>query len=220
MSVQDWYKGLQPRREAQRLPAIGNLTPAPVSAQRIPSFRASAVLSLLIITAVIWTLFVHLAPGGKVSSAPLAKAASGQMPRTTLAAPVPATPLETRGQQQSSTSPMSPVDGAMALSPSAYQVQPGQHFAEIRFHRPANWRGDKPLVWWTEAASAKPGVDYVQQTKVEQVFLKGKNSMTFFVKLLPRAARRRPEVFYIAVADPAERGPERIRHTAITLPES
>jgi serine/threonine protein kinase len=220
MSVQDWYKGLRPRREAQRLPAIGNLTPAPVKAPRTPSFRASAVLSLLIITAAIWTLFVHLAPGGKVSSAPLAKATSGQMPRTTLAAPVPAAPLEARGQQQSSTSAMSPVDSAIALSPSAYQVQRGQHFAEIRFHRPANWRGDKPLVWWTEAASAKPGVDYVQQPKVEQAFPKGKNSMTFFVKLLPRAARRQPEVFYIAVADPAERGPNRIKHTAIRLPES
>jgi hypothetical protein len=112
------------------------------------------------------------------------------------------------------------VDSAVALSPNAYQVQPGQHFAEIRFHRPANWRGDKPLVWWTEAASAKPGVDYVQQSKVEQAFPKGKNSMTFFVKLLPRAARRQPGVFYVAVADPAERGLDRIKHTAIRLPES
>jgi hypothetical protein len=112
------------------------------------------------------------------------------------------------------------VESGAALSPIGYQVQPGQHFAEIRFHRPANWHGDKPLVWWTEAASAKPGVDYVQQPKVEQAFPKGKNSMTFFVKLLPRAARRQPEVFYIAVADPAERSLDHIRHTAIRLPES
>jgi len=82
------------------------------------------------------------------------------------------------------------------------------------------WRGDKPLVWWTEAASAKPGVDYVQQPRVEQAFPKGKNSMTFFVKLLPRATRSQPEVFYVAVADPAERGLDRVKHTAIRLPES
>ena len=217
MSVHDWYKGLQSRREAQRLPGISNLTPAPVRAPRPPSFRASAVLTLLVITAAIWMLFVRLAPGGKVSSEPLSKAT---LARTNLAALRPAS-HEARGQQQFPTATTTPTaDGAVALSPGDYHVLPGQHFAEIRFRRPANWRADKPLVWWTEAASAKPGVDYVQQPKVEQAFPKGKNSMSFFVKLLPRAERNQPQVFYVAVADPAERGPGRIAHTAIRLPES
>jgi serine/threonine protein kinase len=220
ISVHDWYKALQPRREVQRLPAIGNLTPAPAKAQRAPSFRASAVLTLMVITAAIWMLFIRLAPGGKVNSEPLAQATSGHLPGTMLAAPVRPAPLEGRGPLPSPAATMSPVESGVALSPISYRVQPGQHFAEIRFHRPANWRGDKPLVWWTEAASAKPGVDYVQQPKVEQVFPKGKNSMSFFVKLLPRAARSQPQVFYIAVADPAERGLDRIRHTAVRLPES
>jgi len=219
MSVRDWYKALQPRHETQRLPPIGNLTPAPVKVQRAPSFRASAVLTLLIITAAVWMLFVRLAPGGKVSSEPLSRATSGQAASSGLDAPVRAALLEARGPQ-SHTAAVSATDTAAVLSPRDYQVLPGQHFAEIRFHRPANWRGDKPLVWWTEAASAKPGVDYVQQPKVEQVFPKGKNSLTFFVKLLPRPARSQPEVFYVAVADPAERGLDRIRHTAIRLPES
>jgi len=220
MSVHDWYKGLQPSgREAPRLPAIGNLTPAPVKAQHAPSFRASAVLTFLIITAAIWVLFVRLAPGGKVSSATLPIATSGQTARTGLEAPGRPVPLEARGPQFPAAA-ASAADGAVALSRNEYQVQPGQHFAEIRFHRPANWRGDKPLVWWTEAASAKPGVDYVQQPKVEKAFPKGKNSVTFFVKLLPRATRSQPEVFYVAVAGPADRGPDRVKHTAIRLPET
>ena len=218
--MRDWFNGLQSRREAQRRPGIGNLTPAPVKARRAPSFRASALFTLLIITAAIWLLFVRLAPGGKVSSESLSSAASGQMAGTSLALPARSAPLEVRGQPQSPTPTRLTAGSAVALSPVAYQVQPGQHFAEIRFHRPANWRGDKPLAWWTEAASAKPGVDYVQQPKVEQAFPKGKNSISFFVKLLPRAARSQPEVFYVAVADPAERGPDGIRHTAIRLPES
>ncbi len=104
------------------------------------------------------------------------------MAGTGLAAPVRPAPLEARGQLQSPRREPTSRGGqrSVALSRSDYQVQPGQHFAEIRFHRPANWRGDKPLVWWTEAASAKPGVDYVQQPKVEQAFPKGKNSMTLF----------------------------------------
>jgi len=133
-------------------------------------------------------------------------------------------PVESRAPQSPATvasaAVASAAASAVALSRSDYQVLPGQHFAEIRFRRPANWRGDKPLVWWTEAASAKPGVDYVPQPKVEQVLPKGKNSVTLFVKLLPRPAGSQPEVFYVAVADPAERGQDRIRHTAIRLPES
>ena len=217
MSVHDWSKGLLPRRQpSQRLPGIGHLTPAPVKAPRAPTFRASAVLTLLIVTAVTWMLFVRLAPGGKVSSEPLARA-SGQTAGTTIAAPLPLDP-QAGGLQSPAVAAAQPT-GALQ-SPTDYHVLPGQHFAEIRFHRPANWRGDKPFVWWTEAASAKPGVDYVQQPKVQQAFPKGKNSMSFFVKLLPRAPRSQAEVFYIAVADPAERSTDRIRHTAIRLPES
>ena len=220
MSVHDWYKGLQPRREAQRLPAIGNLTPAPVKAPRAPSFRVSAILTLLVITAAMWVLFVRLAPGGKVSSEPLLGATRAEMARSSSAAPARPALLEAGAHQSLTAVASATATDSAALSPPGYQVQPGQHFAEIRFHRPANWRGDKRLVWWTEAASAKPGVDYVQQPKVEQALPKGKNSMSFFVKLLPRAARSQPEVFYVAVADPAERSPDRIKHTAIRLPES
>lgn len=218
MSAHDWYKGLQPRREAQRLPVNGHVVPAPVKGRRAPSFRASAVFTLLISTAAIWVLFVRLAPGGKVNSEPLSTTARGQT-ASTRAAPETTAPLEALGQPFSPRAVTPPADSA-AHSPGDYQVQPGQHFAEIRVHRPANWRGDKPLVWWTEAASATPGVDYVQQPKVQQAFPKGQNSMSFFVKLLPRATRSQPEVFYVAVADPAEQGPDRIKHTAVRLPES
>jgi serine/threonine protein kinase len=219
MSVRDWFKGLQPRGEpAQPLSGIRNLTPAPVRAPRAPSLRTSAVLALLVITAVVWMLFIRLAPGGKVSGEALSSTPHGQTIKATLAAPVPAPSPESDWHQASPNVVAPPASGAVALSPSDYRVQPGQRFAEIRVHRPANRRGDKPLVWWTEAASAKPGVDYVQQSKVQQSFPKGKNSMSFFVKLLPRAAKSRPDMFYVAVADQAERGLDRVEHTAVRLP--
>jgi hypothetical protein len=219
--VRDWLKGLQSPREAQRRPAIGNLMPAaPVKARWAPSFRASAVLTLLIITATIWMLFVRLAPGGKVSSEPLSSVTREHPAHTSVAASGPPAPLGAYGQQQSAVAATPAAGSAVELSPGDYHVQPGQHFAEIRFHRPANWRSDKPFVWWTEAASAKPGVDYVQQPKVQQAFQNGKNFMSFFVKLLPRAERSQPEVFYVTVADPAEHGANPIKRTAVRLPES
>jgi hypothetical protein len=61
----------------------------------------------------------------------------------------------------------------------------------------------------------------VQQTKVIQSFPKGKNSTSFFVKLLPEASRHRPEVFYVAIGD-AKGGPslDQIVHTAVWLPSN
>jgi hypothetical protein len=102
--------------------------------------------------------------------------------------------------------------------PSQYDVQPGQHFAEIRVHQPANAGSDAALTWWTIPASAKPGVDYVTQEKVSQSFPKGQNSMSVFVKLLPKPNRSQPEVFYVAVADKADKHAGKVTHTAVRLP--
>jgi len=86
-----------------------------------------------------------------------------------------------------------------AISASNYTVRSGDRFAEIRVHRSSRLGGDTPFVWWTEAASAKPGIDYVHQGKAIQSFPKGKSSTSFFVKLVPKASRTQPEVFYIAI---------------------
>ena len=86
------------------------------------------------------------------------------------------------------------------ISASNYTVRSGERFAEIRVHRSSRLGSDTPFVWWTEAASAKPGIDYVHQGKAIQSFPKGKSSTSFFVKLVPKASRTQPEVFYIAIA--------------------
>jgi hypothetical protein len=86
------------------------------------------------------------------------------------------------------------------VSAGNYRVRSGQRFAEIRVHRSSR-SGSAPFVWWTEAASAKPGIDYVSQGKAIQSFPKGKNSTSFFVKLVPKSSRTQPEVFYIAIAE-------------------
>ena len=91
----------------------------------------------------------------------------------------------------------------------------------VRVHRPAaNEGGTAALTWWTEPDSAKPGVDYVSQGKVSQPFPKGQDSMSVFVKLLPKAKRNEPEVFYVAVADKGAAHHGQIMHTAVRLPSS
>ena len=89
----------------------------------------------------------------------------------------------------------------IVVSASSYRVRSGENFAEIRVHRSTQSDTDTPFVWWTEADSAKPGIDYVPQDKVTQSFPKRKVTTSFFVKLVPNVSRPQPEVFYIAIAD-------------------
>jgi serine/threonine protein kinase len=105
------------------------------------------------------------------------------------------------------------------VSASNYRVRSGERFAEIRVHRSSRLGSDTPFMWWTEAASAKPGIDYVHQGKVIQSFPRGKSSTSFFVKLVPKASRTQPEVFYIAIAE-AGRGAasDQVARAAIWLP--
>jgi hypothetical protein len=91
-------------------------------------------------------------------------------------------------------------DRTQWVSAGNYTVRSGEHFAEIRVHRSSLLPSDTEFMWWTEAASAKPGLDYVHQGKVIQSFPKGKNSTSFFIKLVPGASRARREVFYVAIA--------------------
>jgi serine/threonine protein kinase len=224
ISVSDWFKRLNPSSpESRPLPNSKALLPGLPSAPRAPSFKASAVLTLLALTVAASILFVRLIPGRRmsgetVSSAEASVSQGEEPPVSSIAssasspAPVTQSPLFAKARTDSRT---------RLLSASGYEARPGERFAEIRVHRSPGLRGDVPFVWWTEAASAKPGVDYVPQTKVTQSFPKGRSSTSFFVKLLPKASRQRPEVFYVAIGD-ATGGPSfgRVMHTAVWLPSN
>jgi serine/threonine protein kinase len=238
ISVSDWFKKLNPdSKEAQRLPNSKDLLPALPSTQGTSSLRTSAVLTLLAMTVAAWILFVRLAPGGRVNGEVVSSAASVsrvEEPRAGIdpgirdssasspfsLAPVAPSPGKV-SSDSSRTRSSSQMNHPTAVSASDYEVRPGERFAEIRVHRSPELRGDVPFVWWTEAASAKPGVDYVQQTKVTQSLPSGKSSTSFFVKLLPGASRNRPEVFYVAIGDAAG-GPSlgQIVHAAVWLPSN
>jgi serine/threonine protein kinase len=228
IAVADWFKGLKPSSDsAQPVKSITDFKPAPMRMHTPPVVRPSAVFSVLVSIAAVSLLFVRLAPGGKVNGEVLSAAAINER-----AAARAAQTAEPAGSARASAPSLTSVQATSAaqsnashgtlILPGEYQVQPGQHFAEIRVHRPAHAHSDAPLTWWTEPASAKPGVDYVDQAKVSQAFPKGQDSMSVFVKLLPEAKRSRPGVFYIAVAGKGQSDPHvgQIMHTAVRLPSS
>jgi hypothetical protein len=224
ISVADWLKDLKPGSEsAPPLKTIGDLKPAPLRVPHSPAVRPSAVFSILVSIAAVSLLFVRMAPGGKVSSEPISAAAiSGRTARTTQTGEPAIASAPSLTTTQGVSPSQSIANHGTPVQPGAYQVQPGQHFAEIRVRRPAHARNDAALTWWTEPASAKPGIDYVNQAKVSQSFPKGQDFISVFVKLLPDARRNQPGVFYVAVADkgPGDQHAGQIMHTAVRLPSS
>ena len=227
ISVADWSKALKasPPR-AQRLPSISDLKPVAPQARAVRGFKAPAFFTLLVIVGAICLTFTRVAPGRKVNGQTLTPAAA--VPRAGVqtllagdAAPSPtvarlATTVGAKAEGGVLNNPLNRRD--ITLSPSDLEVSRGQHFAEIRVHRNPAERKSAHFVWWTEAASAKPGIDYVQQPKVVQSFPADRDSASVFVKLLPRASRAAGGVFYIAVADKENPGSGRVSQAEIRLP--
>jgi hypothetical protein len=141
--------------------------------------------------------------------------------RDAAAVKTPSEPSETPSQAAKNTKREVNRSKLPNVSAGNYRVRSGERFAEIRVHRSSRLGSDVPFVWWTEAASAKPGIDYVHQGKAIQSFPKGKNSTSFFVKLVPKSSRTQPEVFYIAIAE-AGRGAAsgQVARAAVWLPSN
>ena len=239
ISVTDWFDRLKPDREAQHLPASRDIHAAQANTSTASSMKASVLLAIVAATVVASLLLMRFAPGAKTGGETLAAAANMAPPQ---GQPASATANEANDQNTVVSAASSPAaaqsplignarsDGnrtrlpssrPAAISASDYEVRPGERFAEIRVHRSSGLNEEVPFVWWTEAASAKPGVDYVPQAKVTQRFPKGRSSTSFFVKLLPKASRVRPEVFYVAIGDAATGlSLGQIVHTAVWLPSN
>ena len=224
VSVRAWIKKLDTERVAlEQLPRSHELQSAPAhSRPGAPSFRATALFVVLLITATFSVFVARLTPNGQGSAGSVAmtknaSAAANPVaaPTTMKAGPQEAAPADAPPATQPPQSPVAndgrhdvnhsklptELTDPIVVTANSYRVRSGEHFAEIRVHRSTRLGSDTRFVWWTEAASAKPGVDYVPQDKATQSFPKGKSSTSFFVKLVPNASRAQPEVFYVAIAE-------------------
>jgi serine/threonine protein kinase len=248
ISVPAWLNKMNTERAGARpLPVPADLKPAPVDTRpTASSLHATTLFAVLLITVSVWLSFIHFAPGGKVNGDNLVTATNQQSHRdpaspgnrvspdkaaeqtSTPALPAAASPESSEVKPQPSTgtprsgtrsAPSTAMPVPIAVTARNYRVPSGENFAEIRVHRSTRPHGETAFMWWTEPASAKPGVDYVPQGKVVQVFPKGKTSTSFFVKLVPTASRTQPEVFYIAIAEAGRGGSSgQVTRAAVWLP--
>jgi serine/threonine protein kinase len=214
ITVRDWLKKVNISRvAAEQLPSGQDLKAAPANRRPVASFKATALFAVLLLTATFWVSLAHWAPITKIGddtrvstlAAPIAAPAVQTISPPAAVdvvstAPQPQLPAKSdagrsnRSKVTASTSPS-------AIHANSYRVHAGENFAEIRVHRNSQSPNGTPFVWWTEAASAKTGVDYVAQAKATQSFPKGKNWTSIFIKLLPNSSRAQPEVFYVAIAE-------------------
>ncbi|MDP8984745.1 MAG: serine/threonine protein kinase [Pseudomonadota bacterium] len=239
MPVGAWLDRMDAERRAVRqLPRSHELKPGPANdAPASASFRATALFAVLLMGVTVWVSVARVAPrrqsgtGGLGPSATASElrgtdaATQGPASRHAEAAPTAhptsgaALPIASNPGLEVGRSKAAAGANPLMVSARNYRVHYGQHFAEIRVHRPNRSDRDTPFEWWTEAATAKPGIDYVHQGKVTLSIPKGKNSTSFFIKLVPKASRSQPEMFYIAVARPGHgTTPPQVERAAVWLP--
>jgi serine/threonine protein kinase len=224
ISVTSWLDKLHGEREAARqLPRPHDLISAPEKPHFSAFHRAPTLVGVLLISVTVWASLLRLASGDKISddgTVPIV-AAHEQLAAHSAMTPVTHSVLAGNAAHAADLrKPRTALPKRNLVSAGNYSVRNGEKFAEIHVRRSAPSRGNDSFVWWTEAASAKPGIDFIQQAKVTQSFPKGKNSTSFFIKLVPQALRTQREVFYIAIADAdhSTASSEEIARAAIWLP--
>jgi serine/threonine protein kinase len=148
----------------------------------------------------------RIAPAVAAAAAPAAASAPAAAPTAADSAAQSSTPSPPSkpvmvGAERGDADLVSRAAGGIVLPRRTYSVPPRQDFVEIRIRRSAGSAGDARFNWWTEAASAQPGTDFVPQEPVTRDFASGTRTASLFVKVLPNDSRKRPEVFYVDVAD-------------------
>jgi serine/threonine protein kinase len=99
----------------------------------------------------------------------------------------------------------------LTISVDPSQVRADDHFAEIRLHRNLLQKNSS-FTWWTEPATAKPGVDYVPEAVAIQTFPEGYRATRLYVRLLPQSLRSQRSYFYIVIA---QTGPHQAQASVI-----
>lgn len=139
------------------------------------------------------------------AAAPAASSASSIAGETGNTSSAPAS----AGTTSAPTMPMNGVPAAAAgvtFSATRYDVSGGAPAARIIVRRVGNTSDEVPFVWWTEAASAKPDVDYAPLGRRVELIPRGKHNVTIFVPIISNPLRQQPTQFYVALGELPDSG--------------
>ena len=212
-SVRDWLVELNPGAEhLGPIPLPQDVKPARRPMRQATPSRLVAILAALIISMVSWVVLHQ--PAAKtdeiedtvVDAQTAASTANidaliSQITDT----PSPADDAPALIKEVKKTKPAAPVDKTerIGIAAGTYKIAPGEKFAEIQVRRTISSSAGTSFEWWTEAASAVEGVDYVPQSHATMSFPRGKQTASLFIKLLPNQARKRTNIFYVVIGNPS-----------------
>jgi serine/threonine protein kinase len=235
ISVQLWMRRLMKDAAPERqLTPLQDLARAERVASRTPWRVAALFLGVSLVTAAVLAELRTGVP--KTIDAPPSAASTAAGPDLVSAPPTQEPPSNSVATQPSdSATPASDsatkdiVPGAppakvvarnAPLSVVPSQVRPDDHFAEIRLRRSLLQKNNS-FTWWTEPATAKPGVDYVPEAVPIQTFPDGYRTTRLYVRLLPQSLRSQRSYFYIAIAqNGAHQAPGTVIRRQVWLPAS
>jgi hypothetical protein len=152
------------------------------------------------------------------SSPSLSQASSQPQPQ---ASPQPPSQPSSQPQasQRSARSTAAEPPETLSIAAASYQIGARRNFAEIHVRRSNGSGGSTNFAWWTEAASALPGTDYVPQAQTIQVLSARSQMASLFVKLVPNVSRKHPAVFHVVIAEPGNGASlGRITRASVVLP--
>jgi hypothetical protein len=78
-------------------------------------------------------------------------------------------------------------------------VAAGEPAARLVVRRLGNTDGELSFIWWTEAASARPDIDYAELGRRVEKIPSGADKITLFVPIISNPQRGQPSRFYVAL---------------------
>jgi hypothetical protein len=87
----------------------------------------------------------------------------------------------------------------VAFAAASYDVAAGEPAARVVVRRVGSNGGETSFIWWTEAASARPDVDYAELGRRIERIPSGADKITLFVPIISNPRRDRPSSFYVAL---------------------
>jgi serine/threonine protein kinase len=223
MGIDEWLAQLDLKSAASALPSLPELVDS--AAPRF-SWRRAVALPLLALGATLVSLLS--APGSTLRNAwqELQYLAESAAPREPAAAPTVAQLPRASVASKSTASVPKPANAEHALVPAAalpaagaepaeivntphvafaadrFAVGDGEPAARIVVRRVGSSTGDLSFVWWTEAATAEPNVDYASLGRRTEHIASGQDKITVYVPIISNPLRQQSRQFRVALAEP------------------
>jgi hypothetical protein len=144
-----------------------------------------------------WQQLQPAAPMTGSVSAPLA--ATAQPPLDVALAPTPSAMVSAPPIVRAPPAMLAAGPPRVGFAAASYDVAAGEPAARITVRRVGSTEGELSFIWWTEAGSARPDVDYAELGRRVEKIPSGADKITLFVPIISNPQRDRPSRFYVAL---------------------